>query len=165
MGQTRIQIEELEQQNESLKAEADARAAEVSSLKEEGEQQSKELSTLRNRTNLSQQNWLKEKEELIEQEAYIRAEYGEAKQAMHNWEIIAMEERSTRESLAEKVVDLEEQLEVLKSSHDKVSSEYASQVVTVNGLQKALEEIQTGIYSPRSRLPTSTYISLTKIPL
>lgn len=148
MGHARIQIEELEQQNESLKAEADARSAEVAVLKEEGEQQSKELSTLRNRTNLSQQNWLKEKEELVEQEAYIRAEYGEAKQAMHNWEIIAMEERSTRESLGEKVIDLEEQLEALQSSHDKVSSEYASQVVAVNGLQKALEEIQTGIYPP-----------------
>ena len=153
MAQARTQIEELEQQNESLKAEADAKSAEVSALKEEGEQQSKELSTLRNRTNLSQQNWLKEKEELIEQEAYIRAEYGEAKQAMHNWEIIAMEERSTRESLAEKVMDLEEQLEVLKSNHDKVSSEYAAQEVTVNGLQKALQEIQTGILlSIRPRL-------------
>jgi chromosome segregation ATPase len=96
--------------------------------------------------NLSQQNWLKERDELVEQEAYIRAEFEEAKQAMHNWEILAMEERSIRESLGEKVIDLEEQLANLKGDYEKAASECSSQAITVDGLQRALQDIQIGIH-------------------
>ena len=48
---------------------------------------------------LSQQNWVKEKEELVDQEAYIREEFESAKQAMHDWEVLAMEERTIRRDL------------------------------------------------------------------
>ncbi|OJD19246.1 hypothetical protein AJ78_00776 [Emergomyces pasteurianus Ep9510] len=143
LAQTRSRIEELEGQNAALQTEVETKSAAVKSLEKEREQQSKELSTLRNRTNLSQQNWLKEREELVEQEAYARSEFEEAKQAMHNWEILAMEERSIRESLEEKVIDLEEQLVALKSEYEKACSERDSQSVTVDGLQRALQEIQT----------------------
>ncbi|EEP80866.1 conserved hypothetical protein [Uncinocarpus reesii 1704] len=139
----RSRIEELEGQNETLKSEVETKSAQVESLEEEGEQRSKEISGLRNRTNLSQQNWLKEREELLEQEAYLRAEFEDAKQAMHNWEILAMEERSVREGLADRVVDLEEQLNSLKIDYEKASNESRSQDITVEGLQKALQEIQT----------------------
>jgi hypothetical protein len=98
--------------------------------------------------NLSQQNWLKERDELVEQEAYVRGEFEEAKQAMHTWEILAMEERSIRENLGEKVIDLEEQLASLKGEYEKAASECRSQAVTVDGLQRALQDIQTGVYSP-----------------
>lgn len=144
LAQTRSRIEELEGQNATLQTEVEAKSTAVRSLEKEREQQSKELSTLRNRTNLSQQNWLKEREELLEQEAFARSEFEEAKQAMHNWEILAMEERSIRETLAEKVIDLEEQLVTLKSEYEKASSERDTQSVTVDGLQRALQEIQTG---------------------
>lgn len=105
---------------------------------------SKELSTLRDRTSLSQQNWLKEKEELLEQENYLQSEFEQAKEAMHNWEVLAMEERSVRESLGEKVVDLEEQLATVKDAYEKTAAERDSQLATVDGLQRALQEIQTG---------------------
>lgn len=144
MAQARSRIEELEEQNSNLKTELDSKASEIAELSKEAEQRSRELSSLRNRTNLSQQNWLKEKEELLEQEAYLRAEFEEAKQAMHNWEVLAMEERSIREGLGEKVVDLEEQLSSLKEEYEKVTAECNSQSVTVDGLQRALQEIQTG---------------------
>ncbi|OAX81391.1 hypothetical protein ACJ72_04271 [Emergomyces africanus] len=143
LAQTRSRIEELEGQNAALQTEVETKSTTVKSLEKEREQQSKELSSLRNRTNLSQQNWLKEREELMEQEAYARSEFEEAKQAMHNWEILAMEERSIRESLEEKVTDLEEQLAALRSEYEKTSSERDTQSVTVDGLQRALEEIQT----------------------
>lgn len=113
-------------------------------MAEEAEQRSKELSILRDRTSLSQQNWLKEKEELLEQETYLRTEFEEAKQAMHNWEVLAMEERSIRENLEGKVVDIEEQLSALREAYEKAVSERDSQAVTVDGLQRALQEIQTG---------------------
>ncbi|OJD20222.1 hypothetical protein ACJ73_08444 [Blastomyces percursus] len=143
LEQTRNRIEELEGRNATLQMEVESKSATIKSLEKEREQQSKELSSLRNRSNLSQQNWVKEREELLEQEAYARSEFEEAKQAMHNWEILAMEERSIRESLEEKVVDLEEQLVTLKSEYEKASSERDAQSVTVDGLQRALQEIQT----------------------
>ncbi|KAI1961017.1 hypothetical protein LOZ58_003503 [Ophidiomyces ophidiicola] len=143
LSKARSKIEELEEQNDALKSETEAKAARIESLEQSDEQRSKEISGLRNRTNLSQQNWEKEKEEFLEQESYLRAEFEEAKQAMHNWEILAMEERSVREGLGEKVVDLEEQLSSLKADYERTSSERRTQEVTVEGLQKALQEIQT----------------------
>lgn len=122
----------------------DAKTSELAELTQDNEQKSNEIATLRSRSNLSHQNWLKEKEELLEQESYLQSEFEQAKEAMHNWEILAMEERSVRESLSEKVVDLEEQLVALKDSYEKVASERDSQIATVDGLQRALQEIQSG---------------------
>jgi exonuclease VII small subunit len=127
-----------------LQVERDAKVATIVNLENDAEQKSKELSSLRNRTNLSQQNWLKEKEEMLEQADYIRVEFEETKQAMHNWEVLAMEERSIRESLGEKVVDLEEQLSGLRDEYERAASENTNHTVTIDGLQRALQEIQTG---------------------
>jgi len=113
-------------------------------LVKEGEQRSKELSGLRNRTTLSQQNWSKEREDLIRREAYAKEEFEAAKQAMQDWEILAMEERSTRESIAERVADLEEQVASHREAHERAASERDSQSLTVDGLQRALQEIQDG---------------------
>jgi hypothetical protein len=55
-----------------------------------------------------------------------------------------MEERSIRENLGEKVIDLEEQLASVKDSFEKASAERDSQSATVDGLQRALQEIQAG---------------------
>lgn len=143
MAQARSQIEEMEDENASLKAELESKSTEVARLSDESAQKSKEITTLRDRTNLSQQNWLKEKEELMQQEAYLQSEFDQAKEAMHNWEVLAMEERSIRENLGEKVVDLEEQLSSLRDAYDKSSSERDSQQSTIDGLQRALQEIQS----------------------
>lgn len=59
-----------------------------------------------------------------------------------------MEERSVRESLGEKVIDLEEQLVGLKDAYEKAASERDSQTSTVDGLQRALQEIQSGMPLP-----------------
>lgn len=116
-------------------------------MAEEGEQRSKELSSLRNRTTLSQQNWSKEREDLIRREAYAKEEFEAAKQAMQDWEILAMEERSVRENTAERVADLEEQLASHREAHEKAASERDSQSLTVDGLQRALQDIQDGLFS------------------
>lgn len=145
MSQARTEIDELKEQNAELQNQVEVKSSELASLAEEGEQRSKELSSLRNRTNLSQQNWSQEREELVEREATVRAEFEDAKQAMHNWEILAMEERSIRENLGERVIELEEEVTNYKNAYEKASSESSSQAVTVDGLQRALQEIQTGI--------------------
>ena len=46
-----------------------------------------------------------------------------AKDAMGDWEVLAMEERSIRESLAEKAAALEEQVSTLRDNYDRVASE------------------------------------------
>lgn len=120
------------------------KCSELAELSEANEHKSKEILTLRDQTNLSQQNWLKEKEELFEQQSYLQSEFEQAKEAMHNWEVLAMEERSIRETLGEKVVDLEEQLASLRDAYERTSDERDSQLSAVDGLQRALQEIQTG---------------------
>ncbi|KAL2815446.1 hypothetical protein BDW59DRAFT_166787 [Aspergillus cavernicola] len=139
ISQARSRIENLEEQNSSAKEEYESK---VSSLSEDNQRMLKELSELRDRTNLSQQNWLSEKDELLEQESYLQSEFEQAKEAMHNWEVLAMEERSIRENLGEKVVDLEDQLASVRDAFQKASAERESQGATVDGLQRALQEIQ-----------------------
>ncbi|KAF3385205.1 Guanylate kinase [Penicillium rolfsii] len=142
LAQARSQIEELEDENATLKSQLESKSTELTELSEESAQKTKEIETLRDRTNLSQQNWIQEKEELIEQNAYLQSEFEQAKDAMHNWEVLAMEERSVRENLAEKTSDLEEQLANLRDAYERASGERDSQQSTVDGLQRALQEIQ-----------------------
>ena len=143
LAHARVRIEELEDQQSSIQEQYTTRSSEVEELTNQIQEQSKELSTLRNRSNLSQQNWVKEKEELVESEAYVREEFENAKQAMHDWEVLAMEERTVRRDLADRVADLEEQLGAVRDSYDKVKDERDTQSSAVDGLQKAMQEIQT----------------------
>lgn len=142
MALARSQIEELEDENNTLKGELDSKSNQMLELSGDSAEKEKELMTLRDRTNLSQQNWLKEKEEMLEQESYLQAEFEQAKEAMHNWEVLAMEERSIRENLNEKVGDLEEQLGSLKEAYERAIEDRDTQQSTVDGLQRALQEIQ-----------------------
>lgn len=142
MALARSQIEELEDENNTLKEELDSKSNQMLELSGDSAEKEKELATLRDRTNLSQQNWLKEKDEMLEQESYLQAEFEQAKEAMHNWEVLAMEERSIRENLNEKVGDLEEQLAGLKEAYERATDDRDAQQSTVDGLQRALQEIQ-----------------------
>lgn len=144
MSQARSRIEDLEEQCGNLREQNEARATELVTIAEEGEQKSKELSSLRNRTTISQQNWAKERDDLLQREAYGKEEFEAAKQAMQDWEVLAMEERTIRESIAERVTDLEEQVASHREAHERAASERDSQSLTVDGLQRALQEIQDG---------------------
>lgn len=85
---------------------------------------------------------------MIQREVFLREEFESAKQAMQDWEILAMEERSVRENLSEKIAEHEDQLSNHREAYEKASSERDIQSVTVDGLQRALQEIQEG-YSTR----------------
>ena len=146
LSQARSRIEELEEQCGGLREENEARTTELAAMAEEAEQRSKELSTLRNRTTLSQQNWAKEREDLIQREAFAREDLEAAKQAMQDWEVLAMEERSIRESIAERVADLEEQVATHREAHERAAAERDTQSLTVDGLQRALQEIQESMF-------------------
>jgi chromosome segregation ATPase len=130
------QVRELQENNNSLKDE-------LVKLRKENETQMKEISDLRSRSTLSQQNWIKERDELISREAYAREEFDNAKQAMQDWEVLAMNERSLRESLSEKDAELKEQLETLRDEYEKAIRDRDTNSQTVEGLQKALQEVQS----------------------
>lgn len=137
-----IQVSELEDQNRELQENNNALTEELAALRQENEAQTLEMNNLRNRSNLSQQNWIKERDELISREAYAREEFENAKQAMQDWEILAMNERSLRENLAEKDSELREQLESLRDEYERAVRDRDTNSQAVTGLQKALQEVQ-----------------------
>ena len=144
MEQARSQIEDLEEQNRGLQENNETLVADISRLRKESESQASEITTLRSRANLSQQNWIKERDELIQREAFAKEEFENAKQAMQDWEVLAMDERSLRETLGDRVTELEEQLSAQREAYEKAASERDSQSLTVDGLQRALQDIQDG---------------------
>ena len=138
----RDRIEELEKDNEELRSGAQSTDGQVGRLQEELQEQSRELSNLRSRSNLSQQNWVKEKDDMTRQLQHLRSELESTSAAMGEWEVIAMEERSMRESLADKSADLEEQLGSLRDAYQRAAEERDTQSQAIDGLQRALQEIQ-----------------------
>ncbi|KAJ8126903.1 hypothetical protein O1611_g6735 [Lasiodiplodia mahajangana] len=135
-------IEELEAQNEDLQKGTEAFEEQISGLQTELQDATRELSSLRSRNNLSQHNSLKEKEDMARQIQHLREEAEAAKDAMGDWEVLAMEERSIRENLAERATALEEQLESLRENYERAASERDIQSQAVDSLQRALQEIQ-----------------------
>lgn len=144
MEQARSQIADLEEQNRGLQETNETFVADISRLRKESESQASEIANLRSRANLSQQNWIKERDELIQREAFAKEEFENAKQAMQDWEVLAMDERSLRETLGDRVTELEEQLSAQREAYEKAASERDSQSLTVDGLQRALQDIQDG---------------------
>jgi chromosome segregation ATPase len=135
-------VEELESENEDLQKTSDTYKSELEGLRTELQDSNRELSSLRSRSNLSQHNSLKEKEDMTRQIQHMREEAEAAKDAMGDWEVLAMEERSIRESLSEKASALEEQVTTLRESYEQAARDRDTQTNSVDGLQRALQEIQ-----------------------
>lgn len=142
LEETRSRIEELETTNATAKEENERLQESITKLNSRLESQNSEIENLRSRTNLSTSNWAKERDDLISKEAYMREEYDVARQAMQDWEILATEERSRRETLEERAQELEEQLNTQREAFERVSGEADTQSSTVDGLQRALRDLQ-----------------------
>jgi DNA repair exonuclease SbcCD ATPase subunit len=136
------QVSELEESNRELQESNTNLTEELDKLRKDNEAQSAEAASLRSRSTLSQQNWIKERDELISREAYAREEFENAKQAMQDWEVLAMNERSLRDSLSEKEAELRDQLESLREDFEKAARDRDTNGQAVEGLQKALQEVQ-----------------------
>ncbi|KAF2490764.1 hypothetical protein BU16DRAFT_574823 [Lophium mytilinum] len=152
LEQARGQIEELESENRAMQEANLTLNSDINDLRTEAETQASEIANLRSRASLSQQNWIKERDELIGREAFAREEFENAKQAMQDWEVLAMDERSLRESLSDRVTELEEQLNSQREAYEKASSERDTQSLTVDGLQRALQEVQNARKTERREL-------------
>ncbi|KAI1245529.1 hypothetical protein MGN70_012419 [Eutypa lata] len=142
LEEAKERIEELESQSEEFQKGAQNYETEIEGLKTELQDATRELSSLRSRNHLSQHNSLKEKEDMTRQMQHLREEAEAAKDAMGDWEVLAMEERSIRESLAEKAGALEEQAAGLRESYERAAAERDAQAQAVDALQRALQEIQ-----------------------
>jgi chromosome segregation ATPase len=142
LEQKREQIEQLESNSAAAQAEQDRLEASIAALNAKVESQSAELESIRSRTNLSSTNFAKERDELLSREAFVREEYEVAKQAMQDWEILATEERSRREALEERMQEVEEQLRTQQSAYERARNEVETQSSTVDGLQRALRDLQ-----------------------
>lgn len=138
----RARVEELETANEELQQAAQTQEEETAQLREQLAEQAREIDGLRSRTNLSQQNWGKEREDLEHEVEHLRSELKKTSAAMGEWEVIAMEERSMREGLEAKATDLEEQLANVREAYERVAEERNTQSQAIDGLQCALQEIQ-----------------------
>ncbi|KAH8677394.1 hypothetical protein BX600DRAFT_125151 [Xylariales sp. PMI_506] len=135
-------VEELETQNDQLQKGTETFQQEIDGLKAELQDANRELTSLRSRNNLSQHNSQKEKEDMLRQIQHLREEAEAAKDAMGDWEVLAMEERSVRETLSEKSTALEEQVASLRESYERAAAERDTQSQAVDRLQRALQEIQ-----------------------
>lgn len=142
LEEAKERIEELESQSEEFQKGAQNYETEIEGLKTELQDATRELSSLRSRNHLSQHNSLKEKEDMTRQMQHLREEAEAAKDAMGDWEVLAMEERSIRESLTEKAGALEEQAAGLRESYERAAAERDAQAQAVDALQRALQEIQ-----------------------
>jgi chromosome segregation ATPase len=142
LEQKREQIDQLESGNAEAQAENERLQSSIASLNAKLELQTAELESIRSRTNLSSTNFAKERDELLSREAYVREEYEVAKQAMQDWEILATEERSRREALEERVQEVEEQLRTQQNAYERARNEVETQSSTVDGLQRALRDLQ-----------------------
>lgn len=135
-------IEQLEAQNEELRSAAEATNEDVAKLREELQDATRELTTLRSRNNLSANNWGKEREELLKTIQHLKEEMENTSNAMGEWEVIAMEERSIKENLNDKVNELEEEIASLRQGYEAAAAERDSQATLIDNLQNALREIQ-----------------------
>lgn len=142
LEEKRGQIEELETANATAKEENDGLQESIAQLNARLEAQNSEIDTLRNRTSLSTTNWAKERDDMIASEARLQEEYEVAKQAMQDWEILANEERSRREILEERAQELEEQLRAQREAFERFRNDADTQSSTVDGLQRALHDVQ-----------------------
>ena len=144
LAQARTQIADLEDQITQAQNGTEALQQQIADLSIERDQKTQEVDQLRNRANMTQQNWISERDDLVQREALAREEFDTAKQAMQDWEVLAMEERSIREGLGDRVAELEEQLMSQQNAYERAASERDEQTSTVDGLQRALQDIHEG---------------------
>ncbi|RPA95545.1 hypothetical protein L873DRAFT_1697598 [Choiromyces venosus 120613-1] len=138
----RAMVEDLEDQNRSLNENIQDLHDQLEKSQETSKETSKELTVLRNRMNLSQQNWAKEREDLISAEQFLREEYETTKHAMQDWEVIALEERAVRESLGERLIELEDQISTQRAAYAQAVADKERESNAVAGLQRSLQDIQ-----------------------
>lgn len=152
LEEAQTHISGLEEQNQELQQSNTTLTEELAHLRKQNEEQASEIANLRSRASLSQKHWIDERDELIAREAAAREEFDNANQAMQDWEALALNERSLHDSLKEKMAELEEQVNSLSEAYQKATSERDTNSQAVDGLQRALQEVQNARKVERRQL-------------
>ena len=142
MAQCKRTIEDLEQQNLAISSSRDSLEADLRLALTEKETLTKELHQVRQRLNIAQQNWVKEREESEYVEQQLRGEVEIARKSVQDWEVLAMEESSVRRALSERCAELEEQLLVQKEAYEALVQQNVKNSSSVEALQRALADLQ-----------------------
>lgn len=151
LAQTKQLLRDVEEQNSQLNETIDELQSQITDVSTDKSRAAGEVTNLRTRLNLAQQNWLKERENLNNTEKILREKLEAAQQAAQDWEVIAVEERSVREQLSDRVIELEDQYTTQKLLHEKLTSEQERDASIIEGLRRALQEIQNGEHLFRSQ--------------
>ncbi|KAF2732429.1 hypothetical protein EJ04DRAFT_513893 [Polyplosphaeria fusca] len=163
LEEAQVHVGELEEQHRELQENNTRLVDELSTLQQEKEAQAAEVANLRSRANLQQQNWVEERDELISREAYAREEYEKVKEAMQDWEILAIRERSLHETLKEKETDLQEQLAAHKEAYEKAVRDRDDNTQAVDRLQRDLQHVKNLNQAQRRELVESTESQLAEL--
>ena len=155
LEEAQTHITGLEEQNQELQQTNTTLTEDIAHLRKQNEEQASEVANLRSRANLSQKHWIEERDELIAREAAAREEFDNANQAMQDWEALALNERSLHDSLKERMAELEEQVNSLSEAYQKATSERDTNSQAVDGLHKALQEVQNGMITKTDFVPSS----------
>lgn len=163
LAEAHAEIEELKTRNLSLAEDGNVQRMKHDEVVREREEQSKELSTLRNRATLSQQNWNEERDDLIQREALAREEFENAKQAMQDWEILAMEERNIRQGVEARMAELQDEAGSQRDDLEQMRQHRTTQSNAIEGLQNGLQEIQEARKQELREIVEKTQAEITQL--
>ncbi|EPQ63284.1 Bgt-2904 [Blumeria graminis f. sp. tritici] len=142
LAEAQFQIEELESQNETYDRRVKELEAELKRLESKFLDSENEILNFQTKHNNSMQDWSDEREGFLRQLQGLKKEAEAAKEGMRDWELLATEERSMRETLVDRIKDFEEQAIIQKQALDSALSEKNDQKRAMNNLQTNMDNIQ-----------------------
>lgn len=134
---TKQMLEVAETQKRELNDVIDSLEKQVASNAAEFDAKNKKITDLQSQLYTSQQGWITERENLQQKYEYAR-------QNMRDWEVVAMEERAVRESLGERVAELEEQANSKEDMIQRVESDKKRAMDTLAIKQAVAENLEKG---------------------
>ncbi|KAK6535094.1 hypothetical protein TWF694_001584 [Orbilia ellipsospora] len=142
LQETKRMVETLEERSKLIDLEKDSLESSLKQTLAEKKILSQEVQDLRQRFSVSQQNWLKEREEFELIKTKLVDDLENARKSAQDWEVLAMEESSVRRALEERSNDIEEQCVSQREALDKEALQRSQQAAKISDLHKALHDIQ-----------------------
>ncbi|RKF79437.1 GRIP domain-containing protein [Golovinomyces cichoracearum] len=142
LAEARTQIEELElarETQEQRQRELEKRIEISDSAYQEAR---REISCLTEQYNSSQQELSHHLDDLSTQLIQLRSEADASKEATASWEMLAMEERSRREGLTQRIKDADEQVLSYRQSLESAIRESDHYLETIENLRRSIDVAQ-----------------------
>lgn len=140
LGESKLRIKELESLTDSQTERINHFQTEIDQLRIEHQELLKEVCSLQNENNLSEQNLSLVREEMALQNRKLKIEVEAAREATEGWEMLAMEERAMREVLVERNKELEEQMSSHREALDAAILERQNNLETLETVQRSFHD-------------------------